>query len=245
MFRLIGFTIFMQLYKPFIAQYEKTDLLYQDAQNIIVDRVNEAAAQTGLARIALSGGQTPFPLYERLSLDPSIDWSTIELYQTDERYVNKSDQNSNQNQISKAIGIDGLRELRSKNFFNVEYPLELAASDYSDIIDSLDGVLFDVTVLGVGSDGHFASLFPGGEYLKHNEAKAIFTKAPKYLEVKDRLSLTLESILSSDLIVVLLTGEKKKNVVTEILEGKLPASEFPAKFLLAHPNLHIFQSFEE
>jgi 6-phosphogluconolactonase/glucosamine-6-phosphate isomerase/deaminase len=76
--------------------------------------------------------------------------------------------------------------------------------------------------------------------LGHNKQRVISTTAPENLQTASRISLTIETILNSQKILVLLQGSKKSDVLAELLEGGKTASEFPAKFLLSHPDLNIF-----
>ena len=192
----------------------------------------------------MSGGNTPLPLYSRLATNPVIDWSKIEIFQTDERYIDKDSDDSNQKHIIKSFE-PALEELREINVFNTDLPIEMTIKDYMEKLEVLDGPFFDFTILGVGPDGHIASLFPGGKYLKHQDDSVIQTTAPAEFAVSKRLSLTIESILNSTEILIILTGDNKKDVLPEMLEGDRPASEFPAKFLLAHPRVRIYTCFEE
>ena len=121
----------------------------------------------------------------------------------------------------------------------------MTIKEYSEKLDTLDGSFFDFTVLGIGQDGHIASLFPGGKYLKHQEETVIQTSAPRDFAVGKRISLTVESILSSSEILIMLVGENKQEALQEMLEGEKPATQFPAKFLLAHPNVRIYCCFAE
>jgi 6-phosphogluconolactonase len=115
--------------------------------------------------------------------------------------------------------------------------------NYREILDSLDEPFFDVCILSIGSDGHIASLFPNQEYLKHQEQTVIPTIATDDLPIPRRVSLSLETILSSRKLLVILKGDGKNKVLEEMLEGTKPAIDFPAKFLLAHPHLYIYTCF--
>lgn len=223
-----------------VTEFETTKQLYMKAEELFVDRVLGAVGETGVGRVAFSGGTTPLPLYSRLSQNPVIDWEKIEIFQTDERYVPANSLDSNQFQITQCLGPAAM-EARELNFFNTLLPINMTVKDYSEKLEVLDGPYFDFTVLGIGSDGHIASLFPGGKYLRHQSTSVIETVAPREFSVAKRVSLTLESILNSHEILILLIGENKSGILLEMLEGEIKASDFPAKFLLAHPNVKIYQ----
>jgi 6-phosphogluconolactonase len=234
----------MEIYKPLVTEFATVDQLMREAETLFIDRVLSTIGETGVSRVAFSGGATPLPLYAKLALNPVIDWSKIEIFQTDERYIDPADKDSNQFNILKSIE-PALPELREINVFNTTLPIDMTIKDYTEKLEVLDGPFFDFTILGIGPDGHIASLFPGGKYLKHQDELVIQTNAPRDFAVSKRLSLTIESILNSTEILVILTGDNKKEVLPEMLEGYKLATEFPAKFLLAHPRVRIYTCFEE
>jgi len=233
----------MQIYKPFVIDFETTQELFLKAQDLFIERVLGTVGDMGCGRILLSGGQTPLPFYTQLANNAVIDWSKIEIYQTDERYISADSPSSNQNQIRKSLE-NSLVEIKELNFFDTRLPIEIAIKEYGGKLETLDGPYFDLAILGIGEDGHIASLFPKGDYLQHQEVAAIETQAPSEFSVSQRMSLTIESILNSTEILVILTGSRKEYILSEMLEGKKTASEFPAKFLLAHPNVSIFQCLQ-
>lgn len=235
----------IELYKPVVLEFESTDTLYRHACDYIEEKLVVSQSEKGVARLLLSGGQTPMPVYEKLGQSSIINWGGVELYQTDERYVSKELPDSNQNTISKYLTEDVIEELKEVHFFNASLPVEQAIADYNERIEALDDVFFDQTVLGIGEDGHIASLFPSSNDLKVKpEVFAIPTLAPENYDIRERLSLTIDTILNSEDILVLLVGERKINVLTELLEGNLPAIDFPAKSLLAHPKVKILCYFQ-
>jgi 6-phosphogluconolactonase len=232
----------INLYKPKVFEFETLNVLYQKTTEYILDKISAVQGENGIARLMLTGGETPIKLYSKLATS-GLDWSNVEIYQSDERYLPSTTVNSNQYNIIKALGDDVINECREVNFFNTDLPVQECLQDYNERLDALDGVLFDQTILGIGTDGHIASLFPRQDYLKAiNNTHCIETIAPEEFTCPERVSLTINTILNSKDIVVLLTGEKKINVLTEMLEGNLSAVEFPAKVLLSHPNLTIFFS---
>jgi 6-phosphogluconolactonase len=119
----------------------------------------------------------------------------------------------------------------------IKESLENTVKSYKSILEMLDVPLFDLAILGVGEDGHIASLFPNNDYLKGDQDLAIATKGPNNI---DRISLSLDAILSTKNIIVYMTGENKANVIEEIFYGSKKAIDFPVKFLFAHPNVTIY-----
>lgn len=235
----------MQIYRPNITFFETDEMMYNHATDYVSDILLDVSGNEGSAKMAVSGGSTPMKLYTNLSNNPVLPWEDIELYQVDERYVAEDSPLNNKKQIISAFGEETVDRMKYSYFFDTSKELADSLNAYADVLDSFDGSFFDVTILGIGGDGHFASLFPGGNYLQHMETSVIPTMAGEGFDVNQRLSLTIESVLSSETIIVLLKGEDKQHIVHELLEGKKSAVDFPAKFLLSHPNLHIMQSMED
>ncbi|MDD4352034.1 MAG: 6-phosphogluconolactonase [Candidatus Gracilibacteria bacterium] len=175
--------------------------------------------------IALSGGRTPLPIYQELA---KHDLSKMQFYQVDERYVSLEDPASNAGMI--------LENLKPHHFthFDTTLGIEEALADYET---KLQGVQFDLCVLGIGRDGHFASLFPYSEALQETSSPVAHTESS---DGTDRLTLTLEPILSSKKILVLLQGKDKLEVLHELQHPSKEAITFPAKELLKHENMVVY-----
>ncbi|MBC7472046.1 MAG: 6-phosphogluconolactonase [candidate division SR1 bacterium] len=233
----------MEFYKPVITTFETNASMYESATALAINQILDSISENGLARIALSGGSTPLPLYKKLFSNPFIEPELIELFQTDERYISSDLPQSNQLNINSCLG-ENVNYFKEVNFINTKLPTNDAVLQYNEIIESLDAPLFDLTILGIGEDGHIASLFPKGNYLNDFQPNVHFTSTSKF-DIKERITLSLNSILKSSMLLILLTGERKRHIVPEILEGKKESIEFPAKFLLCHPNVTILESFED
>ncbi len=177
--------------------------------------------------VALSGGTTPEPIYRALSKNVDFRDST-EFFLADERYVPTTDENSNYKLIRET--------LNPKHFHHFETSLSITESliKYSHALpESLD-----LTILGIGEDGHIASIFPHSHALHSNE-KVAHTQTENFA-IKDRLTLTFKTILDSKNILVLL---KNKSTVLDALinHNAHPAAKtFPATGLLQHHGLNVF-----
>jgi 6-phosphogluconolactonase len=232
-----------KMYRPHIFDCENRDILYKSVENLLVDMIIETTGNQGHARLALAGGSTPMPLFKALGNNPIIPWGDIEMYQVDERFVEGSDPSSNQNRIKESFGADCIAQLNNFYNFKTELPIHECVQNYNEVLDTLEDPFFDITILGIGPDGHIGSLFPGGDYLGHQEAHVVKTTTDTF-EISERVSLTAESILNSQHIIVLLTGKSKMPILKEMNEGTKSIAEFPAKILLAHPNVQIFYTGE-
>jgi 6-phosphogluconolactonase len=231
-------------YRPSFTSFETNEQMYQAASDLAINHLLEITAEEGSARVALSGGKTPLPLYKSMFHNPLLEPSKVEVFQTDERFVEPTDELSNQKHIIESMG-ESYSEL--KGFYPIQTTSTITESlaNYNEILDSLEIPQFDLTILGVGEDGHFASLFPNGDYLNSEQPLVISTIAQSPNPVRERISISPQTILNSKMILVLLVGTSKNHIVPEILEGKKTALEFPAKFLLCNPNVYILESFED
>jgi 6-phosphogluconolactonase len=210
----------------------------------IVQVVRSGTSKHGAASLALAGGSTPFPLYSRLAKQ-DLDWSKLTLVPGDERWVAPEHEASN------------LRAIRAA-FAGVNPRFGPLVPDQPGAEPSLDAAMatlvttpqpFDVCVLGMGSDGHFASLFPGATELctaldpACDEPLVIVTPNPMPEDAPyPRVSLTLSVILASRYPVLVLRGERKREVL-EAARGADPR-RFPIAALLASsaPTLDIHWS---
>ena len=122
--------------------------------------------------------------------------------------------------------------------------IDKSLNNFNQILDTLDGVFFDQGIMSLGTNGSIASLFGGEEDIKHRSEYVIATKSDHSLEQPDRLSLTVETLLNTESLYIILTGENKRQVLLELVEGNLPATQYPAKVLLTHPNVTIFCCFD-
>lgn len=180
--------------------------------------------------IALSGGKTVIPFYEALAKSKDPRFKQTEFYIVDERYVPFSHKESNCGMIKKIL----ISKIKCKkfHFFDTSLPIEKALKKYKK---EVHGKTFDMTVLGIGEDGHFASIFPHSKAIK-TKSEVAHTQTEKFA-IKDRLTLTPQIILKSKKILVLLKDKPK--VIKELKHPKKTYIEFPTHLLKKHPNLKI------
>ena len=228
-----------RVYRPHIFDCESKDILYKSVENMMVDMIIEATGKQGHARLALAGGSTPMPLYTMLGNNPALPWNEVEMYQVDERFISADDPASNQYRIREAFGDTPIDRLKHFHPWKVDLPLDECVSNYQSVLDTLEDPFFDVTVLGIGPDGHIGSLFPQADYLKHQDELVLATTTDTF-EVHQRVTMTIETILNSEHIIVLLVGKNKEPILQELNGGDKSAVDYPAKFLLAHPNVQVF-----
>jgi len=204
--------------------------------------VLEAVAQRGRAVIVLSGGRTPLPLYRRLA-DTDLPWDRVHVFWGDERFVGVSDANSNAGAAMKAL-LDLVDVPESQiHPWPILHTPAASATAYLGVLERTLGPdpVFDVTLLGLGDDGHTASLFPGtGDALRTELAFA--TSAPAGAAVRERLTLGARALSSSHLVIFLVTGEDKVPALRATfgpdvpdLPSGVPLPAETARELDAHP----------
>lgn len=172
--------------------------------------------------IALSGGSTPRPAYE-LAGALQTDWSRVELWWGDERCVPPGDERSNFHLARTAL-LDRLARLPAEvHRVRGELPAEEAAAAYDE---ELAGVRLGLAFLGIGSDGHTASLFPGSEALDEGERRAVAVSRPDV----ERVTLTPPVLCAADTVAFLAVGKDKAEAVERAFAGE-PSPDTPASLI--------------
>ncbi len=232
----------MDIYKPKLNHHEDEMIMIDSIKNYFLNYAEDAIYNTGTFRVAVAGGNTPKLLYTELA-KLNLDWSNIEFYQVDERFIDPSSDKSNQKMILKTVdeAIDKGLDLYP---IVIKDTIEETVNAYNTEVSLLDAPIFDLIILGAGLDGHIASLFPNGNYLNGETDNVIITSTNNY-DVKERISLSLNTILNSKNIFVYITGEEKYSIIEESFYGNKRASDFPIKFLFAHPEVQFFYCEEE
>ena len=191
-------------------------------------------------RVALSGGSTPRTLYRRLSsadCATRVEWRHVEFYFSDERCVAPDHPESNFNlardMLFQPLGI------KPSQVFRIEGEAgqpDLAARRYEETIRQQVAVRapawprFDLILLGLGDDGHTASLFPGSLALHEKRRAVIASEAPR--GVTQRITFTALLINHADLIVFMVAGARKAPAARAVLEDETAdPSRYPAKLI--------------
>jgi 6-phosphogluconolactonase len=203
----------------------------------IVSSLSEQIKLSGEANLAVSGGSTPFDIYKKLG-SQNLDFNKIDLIQVDERYVPETSVESNWNSIEKSF-----EGVQFRQIIRFEY-LSLIQDTLEQVEQHLPQRL-DLTILGMGLDGHFASLFADGEYWDKLESdKAIITQAPDYYPTRDRLSLSPDYIYNSEKIIILIKGKDKYDKLQKYINKLIGIKNWPLEYLYNHPNLSIYVYLE-
>lgn len=196
------------------------------AAGLLADAIRAPRAGNGF-HIALAGGTTPRAVYELLAR-AGIDWTGVELWLGDERRVPSDAPDANARLVAETL-VDGTGP-GGPRFHPVEWPLgdaaavaAYAAALTGRVTPNADGLpALDVAFLGLGEDGHTASLFPDAPELNADGVCTLVTAAPKPPPV--RMTLTLPTLAAARARVVLATGEGKAAAVAAMLAGPDPAT---------------------
>ncbi|WP_412972911.1 6-phosphogluconolactonase [Glaciecola sp. MF2-115] len=195
----------------------------------IADTLKQSISENGVASLVVSGGSTPLPLFKALAVR-SIDWSKVNITLADERWVSPSDAASNEKLVREVLLQD---KAASANFI----PLKTAHDNAENAVEQLSatfskvGPPFDIVILGMGEDGHTASLFPCSAQIEAgldlNSTQTFIATQPTTAP-HQRMSLTLRALVNSKHVFLHLTGHKKREVLEHALSHST-ALEKPIK----------------
>lgn len=201
------------------------------------DVLSEALSKHGAATLLVSGGSTPAPLYEALS-KTELNWKKIKIALVDERWVDQDHSASNEALIRRTLLINNARVAE---FTGMKNPAKTAAAGQGET-EMLYRKLpqpFSLAIVGMGSDGHTASLFPHAkglaEALKTDNDNLTVAITATQSEVTgpntERLSLTLPALLKTERVIILFTGEDKLAVFSAAQKPG-PVTDMPIRALL-------------
>jgi len=188
------------------------------------DMLAEATAAGGEASIALSGGSTPEPVYRWLARARAPVWERVHVYFGDERCVSPGAPNSNYRMASETL-LDPLGLAAGRvHRMEADRPDRQAAAD---AYDALLPARLTVLMLGIGREGHTASLFPGSPALAERDRRVVPVHTPA--SPPDRLTITPPVLAVAAHVVVLARGERKAEVVARALEAPWAPEVCPAQ----------------
>jgi 6-phosphogluconolactonase len=210
--------------------FTDTETLAEALAPAVEKRLRDAALRRGRALIALSGGRSPIALFERLS-KAELDWSRVIVTQVDERWIAPDDVASNSRLIRDHL-LQGAAS--AARFLSLRNDAATAAQG-QPLCEAMLNALplpFDVTLLGMGDDGHIASLFPGAPELGDAlTTEALLAATTATVPPHERMTLTLSGLLRSRLLILQFGGEAKRAVYRKAL-GDGPVEEMPVRAVL-------------
>jgi 6-phosphogluconolactonase len=219
---------------PKIQVFPNADGLAQAAARRVVDAARESIARSGTFTFTLSGGSTPKALYELLANDEyrdRIDWPRVEIFFGDERTVPPDHPDSNYRMANQALLSKVPIKPENIHRMRGEIDPEQAAKEYGQLLKRRfgDDGGPDLVLLGIGDDGHTASLFPHTAALRETKHRAFANPVPKLNTT--RLTLTAPLINRAGEILVLSAGENKAPVIRQILEEPPDPDRLPIQMI--------------
>jgi 6-phosphogluconolactonase len=197
----------------------------------ITDVIAAAIEDHGTACVGLSGGSTPVPVYEALAQVQQIDWNKVTFFLVDERYCDAMSADSNQKMIAESFETQAAR--LKLVVPNTSLPIDECIAKYAQDLKALwKNRLPDLMILGMGDDGHIASLFPPVSDDALSDAQLVLHTTTDRFAVHDRISISLNAICAAGQQLFLLKGESKKKVWDEMLGSKEDEKRWPAKRVL-------------
>jgi 6-phosphogluconolactonase len=224
-------------FEPEIRVYATPETLVQETAHQVMQIAREAVNARGRFVAALSGGTTPKGLFQQLTEEPYyslIPWEKTYFFFVDERHVPLEDETSNYRMAQEYLLFKA--PIPAANVFPMtdgSQPVERAASSYEMKLGKFFGTgappRFDLALMGMGDDGHTASLFPGMPQVNELERWVVgyFVDKAK----KERVSLTFPVLNASRFLLVLLEGEKKAKMAKEVLKGPSDPPRYPVQYL--------------
>jgi 6-phosphogluconolactonase len=213
--------------------YSSAEELARGAVREFAARAEEAIEERGRFAVVLAGGSTPETMYGILARDymDRIDWSKVYVFFGDERSVPPHHEDSNLKMASEVlldhVPVGNVHRMRG------ELPPEEAAEAYEEELRTFfqmeDVPRFDLILLGLGADGHTASLFPETPALEVHDRWVVANPVPR-LDTT-RITLTLPVVNVARAVIFLVEGEDKAEALREVLAGDADPRAYPAKLI--------------
>jgi len=223
--------------RPRIQVFRDLEILSRAAAEFFVALSKKAVAAQGRFIVALSGGSTPRYLYTLLASPPrreSIDWKHVHVFWADERCVPADHRESNfklaDDAFMRKAALPGENIHRIKGEVGADQAALKYEQELRSFFETTPFPVFDLIILGIGEDGHTASLFPGAVALREQERFAL--PVPLAFPQLNRVTLTLPVLNHAAEILFLASGRAKAGVVQTIVE-KGNSEHYPAG--LVHP----------
>ncbi|HZS97279.1 MAG TPA: 6-phosphogluconolactonase [Terriglobales bacterium] len=219
-----------------IRIFDDPQRLFQGAAEEFASQATAAVRSRGRFTVALSGGSTPRSLYSLLAQNRSLPWDKIYFFFGDERHVPPDSPESNYRMVRESL----LSKVPSPaaNVFRIpaENPeASEAAKAYEQTLRQFFNMpakefpRFDLVLLGMGPDGHTASLFPGTSALQEGSRWVVSNWVDKFKT--DRITLTLPVLNNAAVVMFLVSGQDKASPLKHVIEGKESGELYPSKLI--------------
>jgi 6-phosphogluconolactonase len=223
------------LASPKIVVLDTPQLLAARAADEFESACAKAVAQRGRFAVALSGGKTPRAMLVQLARRP-FDWIRVHFFWSDERCVAPDDPNSNYGMARSAL-LEPAR-IPESNVHRMKGELDppTGAQEYTEQLRVFFGgePIFDMVHLGLGPDGHTASLFPGSAALHVTDRPCVATRVDGSVPSGWRLTLTYPAINAGRRVLFLVEGPEKASILKRVIEGPQDVERYPAQGIAPH-----------
>ena len=220
------------------------EALAKNASNVISEQIKISLSESDRAKIVLSGGSTPFATYKLLGLE-SLPWENVDVFLGDERWVDP------ESELSNALMLRNSLLLNSPGSKACFHPVpttaysspEESAVAYEDILKQKylnKFPFFDLMLLGLGDDGHTASLFPESDSLKVDDKLTTVGRG----KGQERITFTYPLLSSAKKIIFLVSGNTKKTALKRLLDPNEDPSRTPAKLVKTNSDILILADKE-
>lgn len=200
-----------------IRTFQSANEVAKEAANYIADRIRESLTKKGFFTMAISGGRTPWEMIKELA-NEDLEWEKVFLFQVDERMAPDGHPDRNLTQLFNSI--QGTKLMTRLNIFPMHViaeDLDQACQEYADSIQRITETgKLDLIHLGIGTDGHTASLIPGDEVLEVQDKSIALTSHP--YQGRNRMTLTYPLINEAEKILWVVTGEEKAEMLERLLQ---------------------------
>jgi len=205
-----------------VEAYANAGDLFHAAAHKVAEIISECEKKKPSCAIALSGGSTPKRLYALLAKGAGgpIDWKRVHVFFSDERNVPPEDLESNYRMAQESLFASGLIPEPNIHRIHGEYSADEAAREYAEEVKRVlgDNPIFDLILLGLGPDGHTASLFPDSPALQENKKMVAANRIDKLN--RDRITFTYPLLNKAENVMFLASGADKAKVVRAVLSGE-------------------------
>ncbi|MGY6529292.1 MAG: 6-phosphogluconolactonase [Cyanobacterium sp.] len=215
-----------------VKVFPSKSALIASAQEFIIDKIQDTITKKGICTIALAGGSTPKPIYEAIALR-ELSWDKIHVFWGDERYVPPTHPDSNQ-KMSKEAWLDKVN-IPPQNIHpmpttgtNPQGDAQKHDQEIRDFFNAPQGFpSFDIILLGMGDDGHTASLFPHTKALENTENLVTVGNKEESL----RLTFTAPLINASHCVIFLVSGSNKQNALQQVFSEDCNPKAYPSNMI--------------
>jgi 6-phosphogluconolactonase len=218
-----------------LIEYPDREMMMIDVADLLAGEINSALTHEDAVTIAVPGGTTPAPIFDALC-GVDLDWARVRVLPTDERWVAETDARSNARLIRTHLITERAAGAR---YVSLHADAPSPGEGLAEVTRQVSDVLpLTVVLLGMGADGHVASLFPGGDRLE----EALADGAPSVLPMRApgapeaRMTLTLPVLRDAMSVHIIITGDEKRETLLRARHSS--ASEYPVAALLGTATVH-------